>query len=68
MNHSASRITESQPLVDNINENQSNNNHNASMMINNLAEEADQGATEEDEVEQALVETALSEMVNEALR
>ena len=38
------------------------------MMIKNLVEEADQGATEEDEVEQALVETALSEMVNEALR
>ena len=68
MSHSANRITETQPLEENINENQSNNNHNASMMLKNLAEDADQGATEEDEVEEALVETALSEMVNEALR
>ena len=43
-------------------------NNDASMMIKNLAEEADVDITEGDEVEEALVETALSEMVNEALR
>ena len=65
MNQSVNRATE--PLKDDVGENMSTNN-DASMMIKNLAEEADVDITEGDEVEEALVETALSEMVNEALR
>ena len=61
LNQSVNRVTEP-------GENLSTNNQDASMMIKNLAEEAEQGTTEGDEVEQALVETALTEMVNEALR
>ena len=66
LNQSVNRVTE--PLKDDNGENLSTNNQDASMMIKNLAEEAEQGTTEGDEVEQALVETALTEMVNEALR
>ena len=65
MNQSVNRATE--PPKYDVGENMSTNN-DASMMIKNLAEEADIDTTEGDEVEEALVETALSEMVNEALR
>ena len=63
LNNSANRV-----IKDGVAENLSTNHNDPSMMIKNLAEEADAGPTEGDEVEEAPVETALSEMVNEALR